>query len=579
MADPLLTISATLRDAFATVTGLPADEIDPAVRPSDRADAQSNGALALAKRIGRNPRELAQAVVDTGVLAGACSAVEVAGPGFINLTFEAGFLAEQLVAAASDDRLGVRRTVERRTYVVDYSHPNVAKEMHVGHLRTTIIGDSLCRLLTFTDQRVIRENHIGDWGRPFGMLIEHLLDIGETEAAHELSVGDLNGFYRAAGEKFAEDDSFKERARQRVVELQHGDAETLRLWRLLVDESTRYFNLVYRRLGILLNDEDLMGESAYNDELPGVVERLRKAGLLQQSDGADVVFPPGFTNREGEPLPLIVRNSVGGYGYAATDLACVADRIQRLEADVLLYVVGAPQSQHLEMVFAVARMAGWLAPPTEAIHVAFGNVLGSDRKMFKSRSGETVKLIDLIDEAVDRATAAVRDKNPEMSPEEHAAVGEMVGIGALKYADLSTDRIKDYVFDWDRMLAFEGNTAPYLQYAHARICSIFRRAGVERSAANAGAIVLGEPQERTLALHLLQFDGAVTDTIERFSPHRLCTYLFGLAHAFTAFYDACPVVKAADEPTRRSRLALCDVTARVLATGLGLLGIGAPERM
>jgi len=274
-----------------------------------------------------------------------------------------------------------------------------------------------------------------------------------------------------------------------------------------------------------------------------------------------------------------VRNSVGGYGYAATDLACVADRIQRLEADVLLYVVGAPQSQHLEMVFAVARMAGWLAPPTEAIHVAFGNVLGSDRKMFKSRSGETVKLIELIDEAVDRATAAVRDKNPAMSPEEHAAVGEMVGVGALKYADLSTDRIKDYVFDWDRMLAFEGNTAPYLQYAHARICSIFRRAGVERSAVNAGAIVLGEPQERTLALHLLQFDGAVTDTIERFSPHRLCTYLFDLAHAFTAFYDACPVVKAADEPTRRSRLALCDVTARVLATGLGLLGIGAPERM
>ncbi len=579
MADPLVTISATLRDAFASVTGLPAEEIDAVVRPSDRADAQSNGALALAKRTGRNPRELAQAVVDTGVLAGACSAVEVAGPGFINLTFEAGFLAEQLAAAASDDRLGVRRSVERRTYVVDYSHPNVAKEMHVGHLRTTIIGDSLCRLLTFTDQRVIRENHIGDWGRPFGMLIEHLLDVGETEAAHELSVGDLNGFYRAAGEKFAADDSFKERARQRVVELQHGDAETLRLWRLLVDESTRYFNLVYRRLGILLNDEDLMGESAYNDELPGVVERLRNAGLLEQSDGADVVFPPGFTNREGEPLPLIVRNSVGGYGYAATDLACVADRIERLEADVLLYVVGAPQSQHLEMVFAVARMAGWLAPPTEALHVAFGNVLGSDRKMFKSRSGETVKLIELIDEAVDRATAAVRDKNPEMSPEEHAAVGEMVGIGALKYADLSTDRIKDYVFDWDRMLAFEGNTAPYLQYAHARICSIFRRAGVERSAVNAGAIVLGGPQERALALHLLLFDAAVTDTIERFSPHRLCTYLFDLAHAFTAFYDACPVVKAPDEATRRSRLALCDVTARVLATGLGLLGIGAPERM
>src|SRR6478735_4225061 len=579
MADPLLTISTTLRDAFAAVTGLAASDVDPVVRPSDRADAQSNGALALAKRLGRNPRELAQAVVDTGALTAACSAVEVAGPGFINLTFSADFLAEQLLIAAADQRLGVRRPASKRTFVVDYSAPNVAKEMHVGHLRTTVIGDALCRMLMFTGQRVIRENHIGDWGRPFGMLIEHLLDIGEAEAAHELSVGDLNGFYRAAGAKFEADDEFKERARQRVVELQHGDAETLRLWRLLVDESTRYFNQVYRRLDVLLSDEDLMGESAYNDELPGVVERLRNVGLLETSDGAEVVFPPGFTNREGEPLPLIVRNSVGGFGYAATDLACVLDRIDRLHADVLLYVVGAPQSQHLEMVFAVARMAGWLHPPEEAIHVAFGNVLGSDRKMFKSRAGETVKLIDLIDEAVERATAAVRAKNPEMSADEHAAVGEVVGIGALKYADLSTDRIKDYVFDWERMLAFEGNTAPYLQYAHARICSIFRRAGVERSAVTATAIALGEPQERTLALHLLQFDGAVTDTIERYSPHRLCTYLFDLAQSFTAFYDACPVVKAADEPTRRSRLALCDVTARVLATGLGLLGIGAPERM
>ncbi|MFT3853543.1 MAG: arginine--tRNA ligase [Ilumatobacteraceae bacterium] len=579
MADPLHTISFALRDAFAAVTGLPAEEIDPVVRPSDRADAQSNGALALAKQVGRNPRELAQAVVDSGALADACESAEVAGPGFVNLDFRSSFLAEQLVSAAGDERLGVRRPDASRTYVVDYSHPNVAKEMHVGHLRTTIIGDSLCRLLTFTGQRVIRENHIGDWGRPFGMLIEHLLDIGEAEAAHELSVGDLNGFYRAAGAKFEADDEFKERSRRRVVELQHGDVETLRLWRLLVDESTRYFNQVYRRLGILLQDEDLMGESAYNDELPGVVERLRKAGLLQVSDGAEVVFPPGYTNREGEPLPLIVRNSVGGFGYAATDLACVVDRVERLGADVLLYVVGAPQSQHLEMVFAVARMAGWLHPPIEAVHVPFGNVLGSDRKMFKSRSGETVKLIELIDEAVERATAAVREKNPEMPEAEQAAVGEMVGIGALKYADLSTDRIKDYVFDWDRMLAFEGNTAPYLQYAHARICSIFRRAGVERSAVNAGAIVLGQPQERKLALHLLQFDGAVTDTIDKYSPHRLCTYLFELAQSFTAFYDACPVVKADDEATRRSRLALCDVTARVLAQGLGLLGIGAPERM
>jgi arginyl-tRNA synthetase len=518
-------------------------------------------------------------VVDTGVLASTCDAVEVAGPGFINLTFNAAFLAEQLVAAATDPHLGVRSAPAARTYVVDYSHPNVAKEMHVGHLRTTIIGDALVRMLMFVGHRVLRENHIGDWGRPFGMLIEHLLDVGEAEAAHELSVGDMNAFYKAAATKFEADDSFKERARQRVVELQRGDAETLRLWRLLVDESTRYFNHVYRRLGVLLVDEDLMGESAYNDELPGIVERLRNAGLLQQSNGADVVFPPGFANREGEPLPLIVRNSVGGYGYAATDLACVVDRVERLHVDLMLYVVGAPQSQHLEMVFAVARLAGWLKPPAEAVHVAFGNVLGSDRKMFKSRSGETVKLSDLIDEAIDRATTAVRDKNPDMDATVQDEVGKMVGIGALKYADLSTDRIKDYVFDWERMLAFEGNTAPYLQYAHARICSIFRRAGVDRDAVKASAIVLGDPTERALALHLLHFDTAVNDTIERYSPHRLCTYLFDVAQAFTAFYEACPVVRAPDEATRRSRLALCDLAARILEQGLALLGIGAPDRM
>jgi arginyl-tRNA synthetase len=579
MADPLHTISITLRDAFAAVTGLPAERIDPVVRPSDRADAQCNGALALAKQLGRSPRDLAQAVVDTGVLAATCSSVEVAGPGFINLTFTDAFVAEQLVAAAADDHLGVRTAAVARTYIVDYSHPNVAKEMHVGHLRTTIIGDSLVRMLAFVGHRVLRENHIGDWGRPFGMLIEHLLDVGEAEAAHELSVGDLTGFYRAAAVKFEADDSFKERARQRVVELQQGDAETLRLWRLLVDESTRYFNQVYARLGVLLTDEDLMGESAYNDELPGVLERLRNAGLLEESDGAEVVFPPGFTNREGEPLPLIVRNRVGGFNYATTDLACIDDRIERLHADVILYVVGAPQAQHLEMVFAVARMAGWLKPPAEAVHVAFGNVLGADRKMFKSRSGETVKLSALIDEAIERAIAAVRAKNPEMDGSLHGDIGRMVGIGALKYADLSTDRIKDYVFDWDRMLAFEGNTAPYLQYAHARICSIFRRAGVERQSVSASAITLGDPAERALALHLLHLDTAVNDTLERYSPHRLCTYLFDVAQAFTAFYEACPVVRAPDEATRRSRLALCDLTARVLEQGLALLGIGAPDRM
>jgi len=579
MADPLFTISATLRAAFAAATGLPADDIDPVVRPSDRADAQANGALALAKQSGKSPREVATAAVATGLLAEACSTVEVAGPGFINLTFKPEFLAAQLAEAAADSRLGVRPAAQLRTVVIDYSHPNVAKEMHVGHLRTTMIGDSLVRILRFVGHRTILENHIGDWGRPFGMLIEHLLDIGETEAAHELSVGDLNTFYREAGRKFEEDDAFKERSRQRVVELQNGDAETLRLWRLLVDESMRYFNEVYARLGVLLGDHDLMGESAYNDLLAVVVDRLRDQGLLVHSQGAEVVFPEGFINREGEPLPLIVRNSVGGFGYAATDLACIIDRVERLHADLLLYVVGAPQAHHLNMVFAVAALAGWLAPPVEAVHVAFGNVLGDDRKMLKSRKGETVKLSDLLDEGVERATAAVREKNPDMPVAEQAEVGRMVGMGAIKYADLSTDRIKDYVFDWERMLSFDGNTAPYLQYAHARICSIFRRAQVDRASVRGVVPSLGEPQEKSLALALLQFDSTVHDTLEKFSPHRLCTYLFELAQAFTAFYEACPVLKDGYEATRDSRLALCDLTARTLNQGLALLGIEAPERM
>ena len=580
MADPLFTIAATLRAAFAQVTGLPAEDIDPVVRLSDRADAQANGALALAQRLGKNPREVATAVVDTGLLADACSTVEVAGPGFINLTFKPQFLASLLAAAAADDHLGVRSAAQKRTVVIDYSHPNVAKEMHVGHLRTTMIGDSLVRLLRFVGHRTILENHIGDWGRQFGMLIEHLLDVGETEAVHELSVSDLNSFYREASSKFEASEDFKGRARQRVVELQSGDAETLRLWRLLVDESMRHFNGVYERLGVLLSNDDLMGESAYNDMLPTVIDRLLDQRLLVEDQGAEVVFPDGdFLNREGEPLPLIVRNSVGGFGYAATDLACIIDRVERLHADLLLYVVGAPQAQHLQMVFAVARMAGWLAPPVEAVHVPFGNVLGDDRKMFKSRSGETVKVSDLLDEAVERATAPVRDRNSEMSPVEQAEVGRMVGIGAVKYADLSTDRIKDYVFDWDRMLSFDGNTSPYLQYAHARICSIFRRADIDRAVLRSVVPSLAEPQEKALALALLQFDSTVHDTLDKFSPHRLCTYLFEVAQTFTAFYEACPVLKDGYEATRESRLALCDATARTMQQGLGLLGIEAPERM
>ena len=581
MADPLHTIAATLRDAFAAVTGLPADSIDPVVRPSERADAQVNGALALAKQVGKNPREVAEAVIATGALAEVCSAAEVAGPGFINLTFTPEFIADQLAAAAADQRLGVRTTPNPERVVVDYSAPNVAKEMHVGHLRSTVIGDSIARLLEFAGHTVIRENHIGDWGTPFGMLIEHYLDLAADGSGEspELDMANPNPFYQAARAKFDADDHFKARARERVVLLQSFDAETIELWRTLVNASSAYFSAVYRDMGVLLTTDDTMGESAYHESMPWVLDRLQAAGLMVESDGADVVFPPGFTNREGQPLPLIVQKAGGGFNYATSDLACVIDRVERLGATQLVYVVGAPQAQHLAMVFKVAEMAGWLVPPARAVHVAFGSVLGPDRKMFKTRSGDSVRLQDLLTEGVERATAAVRAKNPDMPAAEQADVGHAVGIGAIKYADLSSDRVKDYIFDWDRMLAFDGNTAPYLQYAHARICSIFRKAGVERTAGRATPIEIAQPQERALALQLLQFDAVVHDTLDKFSPHRLCTYLFDLAQAFTSFYEACPVLKDGHEATRESRLALCDLAARTLAQGLELLGIAAPERM
>ncbi len=579
VADPISIVSDLLVPVFAEIAGRPdADDVDPVVRPSDRADAQVNGALQMAKQIGANPREIAQRVVDSGVLAEVCSDVKVAGPGFINLTFSNGFLAAQLVAVASHDRLGVSPADTIRTVVVDYSAPNVAKEMHAGHLRTTVIGDALVRMLEFQGHAVVRENHIGDWGRPFGMMIEHLLDIGEDVAASGLQQGDLDGFYKAANAKFAESDEFQERSRERVVRLQALEPETIAIWQRLVDMSTDYFNLVYRKLGVLLTDDDLAGESKYDSLMPEVYDRLEEAGLLTESDGARVVFVPGFTNRDNEPLPLIVRSSAGAFMYATSDLACVLDRTEHIGADLLLYVIGAPQAQHLQMVFEVSKMAGWLKPPAEAVHVAFGSVLGDDRKMLRSRSGDAVKLIELLDEAVERAEAAVLEKSPDLDGDTRSDIARMIGIGALKYADLSTDRIKDYVFDWDRMLAFEGNTAPYLQYAHARICSIFRRAEVERADVRGSAIELGEPQERELAKRVLAYPSAIDDTLASYSPHKLCTYLFELAQDFTSFYEHCPVMKA-DEPVRASRLALCDATARTLEHGLGLLGIDAPTAM
>ena len=579
MADPVIYVEQRIAAAFAKVGGAAAVGIDTAVRQSDRADAQVNGSLALAKAMGLTPREVALKVLEVVDLKDICSDTQVAGPGFINLTFKNEFLARELMASSTGKKLGVRNATKPRKVLIDYSAPNVAKEMHVGHLRSTVIGDALVRMLTYVGNEVVRENHVGDWGTPFGMLIEHLVDLGETHAAEELSVGDLDSFYRSARKKFDESEAFQTRARTRVVALQSGDAETLRLWKLLVAESNRYFQKIYHTLGVLLEPTDVMGESAYNKLLPEVVTRLGALGIMTKSDGADVVFPEGFTNRENQPLPLIIRKTDGGYNYATSDLACVIDRVERIDAELLLYVVGAPQAQHLQMIAAVATQAGWLKAPREMVHVSFGNVLGADKKMLKTRSGDTVKLDALLTEAVERAAKAVAEKNPDLTAEAQAEIARIVGIGAVKYADLSTDRIKDYTFDWDRMLSFDGNTSPYLQYAHARICSIFRRANVERASVRNFEPTISHVAERELAMKVLQFDSALWDTLDKYSPHRLCTYLYDLATSFSSFYEQCPVLKAENENEKNSRLMLCDLTARVMQAGLEVLGIESPEQM
>jgi len=532
--------------------------------------------MALAKQLGRPPRDVAAEVVAALDFSG-IGTVEIAGPGFLNITLAPELLQNQLASMLSDEHLGVTPSLSPKTVVIDYSAPNVAKEMHVGHLRSTVIGDALSRMYQFHGDTVIARNHVGDWGTPFGMLIEHLLDLGENEAIAELSIGDLDSFYRGARAKFEGDDAFKDRSRNRVVLLQGGDVETNRLWRILVDQSVLYFSEVYAKLDILLTTDNVVGESFYNDMLADVVSDLKEAGLIVESDGALCVFPEGFTNRDGEPLPLIVQKRDEGFGYAATDLAAVRDRVSNLKADELLYVVGAPQAQHLEMVYAVARMAGWLPANIRCEHVAFGNVLGPDRKMFKSRSGETVKLVGLLDEAIERADAALRERNTELSDEARRELATQIARAAVKYADLSTERQRDYIFDLDRMIAFEGDTGPYLQYAHARIRSIFRRAG-ETFNVDDAQFVLGEPAERHLALGLLEFSEAFDVALAALQPHKLCVYLFDLAQRFTSFYDACPVLSSEGD-TRRSRLALCELTSRVLATGLAVLGIDAPQQM
>jgi arginyl-tRNA synthetase len=565
-------LNARLQAAFDSV----AAGADPVLRSSDRSDYQANGVMALAKQVSRPPRDVANEIVAVCDLAGVAS-VEVAGPGFLNLTLSVEFLNNQLRALLGDPRVGRAPASTPKTVVIDYSSPNVAKELHVGNLRSTIIGDALARMYRFAGHKLIARNHLGDWGTPFGMLIEHLLDLGEDEAIASLSMGELNAFYQAARVKFDADDAFKERSRLRVVTLQSGDPETLRLWKILVDQSVQYLSHIYEELDVTLTADDAVGESYYNDMLDDVVADLDKAGLLVESNGALCVFPPGFTNRENEPLPLIVKKRDDGYGYAATDLAAVRDRVSNLHADELLYVVGTPQAQHLDMVYAVARMAGWLPENVRCEHVAFGHVLGPDRKMFKTRSGESVLLAGLVEEAIGRADAALVSRKFEGDDLARAELSVQIALAAIKYADLSGERQRDYVFDLDRMLAFEGDTGPYLQYAHARLRSIFRRLGSEWNADSVN-FSLGSPSERHLALGLLAFPEAFDMALVSLQPHRLCNYLFDLAQRFTSFYEACPVLSSEGQ-LRDERLALCDLTARTLSLGLSLLGIHAPEQM
>jgi arginyl-tRNA synthetase len=552
-------------------------EITPAealIRPSSRpgADYQCNAAMGLGKRLGRNPRETAEAIVaalDAGDLV---EQPDIAGPGFVNLTLRTSWLSRHTADLLADARLGVPPTGAPRRIAIDYSSPNVAKEMHVGHLRSSIIGDALVRLLRFAGHEVIPHNHLGDWGTPFGMLIEHLLDEG---SGARRTISDLNGFYTEARKKFDADPEFAERSRRRVVLLQGGDEQTLGLWRDLVDESTRHFEKVYQLLGIGLRPADVYGESFYNPYLAGTVEELDHKGLTQVSDGALCVFPAGFTNRDGDPLPLIMRKSDGGYGYASTDLATVRYWTGERDVTDLLYVVGNPQSQHFQMVFAASRDAGWLTDAHHAEHIGFGSILGEDGKTIRSRAGGTIKLAELLAEAVDRATAIVEARS-ELDETERASVARAVGIGAVKYADLSSDREKDYLFSWEKMLAMDGNTAVYLQYANTRILSVLRKAGTTPSAST--EITLTEPAERELALRLAQFPAAVQAAVDTYSPHKLSTYLYETASSFTSFYEKCPILPA-EPKTRESRLALASLTSRVLTLGLSLLGIETPTRL
>jgi arginyl-tRNA synthetase len=565
-------VAAAITAAF----GLEATPQDAVVRPSSperSSDYQSNAAMGLAGRLGRPAPEVGRAIAQHLDLGTFLEPARAEGPGFVNLTLRRDWLEGHLADLGADERAGIPVTEAPRRVVIDYSSPNVAKEMHAGHLRSTIIGDSLARLFRFRGHSVIPQNHLGDWGTPFGMLLEHMVDSGRGGSS---SVPDLNDFYQTARLKFDSDAEFAARARKRVVALQGGDPGTLALWREFVGETERYLERLYDLLGVGLTHADICGESFYNPLLAGVAEELESRGLARMSEGALVAFPPGFKGRNGDPAVLIVRKRDGGYTYGTTDLAAIRYRTQDLGADDILYVVGNDQHLHLEMVFAVARQAGWLPQAVRAEHVGHGLVLGKDGKRLRSRRGDSVKLIELLEEAIERAAVVVAERT-ELSEQERGRVARAVGIGAVKYADLSGDRIKDYVFDWDRMLAMDGNTAVYLQYANARVQSVIRKAG---GAPAVGApVCLEEPAERALGLKLAQLPTAVEATVAHLQPHRLCTYLYETSVAFSTFYEKCSILGAGSDDLRRSRLALCALTSKVLVLGLDLLGIEAPARL
>ena len=494
--------------------------------------------------------------------------------GFVNFKATNFWLSNQVSKINFDSKLGVE-IENKKTIIIDYSSPNVAKRMHVGHLRSTVIGDALARILTYKGHRVIGENHIGDWGTPFGMLIEHFLECEDVEVKDI----DLKNFYKDARYKFDSSEEFANRSRERVVKLQSKDPETIILWKELVDISLLHFNEVYRMLDVLLNDDNLAGESIYEDLLPEVVDRLSNQDMIEESNGALVVFPEGWLNREKEPLPLIIRKGDGGYNYATSDLACIINRVENVGGTEFLYVVGAEQSQHFDMVFQVARQANFMDDSIKSVHIPFGLVVGSDGKKLASRDGEAISLKDLLEESIARANKSILEKNPDISESERAEISKMIGIGSVKYADLSVDRNKNYVFDWDKMLSFDGNTAPYLQYAHARICSIFRKVSIQREDFANNKISIMNDNESSLSRTLIGFSVAIDESINNYAPHRLAVYLHKLAQEFASFYENCPVLVIDDKSTMNSRLALCSLTARTLSTGLNLLGIASPEKM